>query len=146
MSMRRFHALAQRRRQRPTWRCVRPTLRAMSSLRSPSKARMMIVARWRSREGAVTAREKLRRISCCRSVMVVLAALPGMVKQLLVTGKIVNPGNSGATVNFLGFQLRKAGLVGPAGCYGSWAMPKLRRASLFLVPLALLAIVLFKAY
>jgi hypothetical protein len=33
-----------------------------------------------------------------------------MVKQLLVTGKIVDPGNCGATVNFLGFQLRKAGL------------------------------------
>jgi hypothetical protein len=43
--------------------------------------------------------------------MVVLAALPGMVKQLLVTGKIVDPGNFGATVNFLGFQLRKAGLA-----------------------------------
>src|SRR5438105_662554 len=42
--------------------------------------------------------------------MVVLAALPGMVKQLLVTEKIVSPGNFGATVNFLGFHLRNAGL------------------------------------
>jgi hypothetical protein len=33
-----------------------------------------------------------------------------MVKQLLVTGKIVDPGNLGVTVNSLGFQLRKAGL------------------------------------
>src|SRR3954454_3831191 len=43
--------------------------------------------------------------------MVVLAALPGMVKRLLVTGKIVDPGNFGATVNSLGSQLRKAGLA-----------------------------------
>src|SRR3954463_7825104 len=50
--------------------------------------------------------------------MVVLAALPGMVNQLLVIGKIVNPGNFGATVNFLGFQLRKAGLVGFVTLFG----------------------------
>jgi hypothetical protein len=33
-----------------------------------------------------------------------------MVKQLLVTGKRVNPGNFSAIVNFMGFQLRKGGL------------------------------------
>ena len=59
MSMSRFHALAQRRRQRPTWRCVRPTRSAISSLSRPSKARTMIAARCRSREGAVTEREKV---------------------------------------------------------------------------------------
>ena len=64
MSMSRSHALAQRRRQRPTWRCVRPTCSAMSSLRRPSKAIRMIEARCRSREGAVVAREKARMMSC----------------------------------------------------------------------------------
>jgi hypothetical protein len=42
---------------------------------------------------------------------VILAALPGIVRELLVTGKIVNPGNFSQTVNFLGFQLRRVGLV-----------------------------------
>src|SRR4051812_20516189 len=45
--------------------------------------------------------------------MVILAALPGIVRRPLVTGKMVNPGNFGATVNFLGFQLRKVGLGRP---------------------------------
>src|SRR4051812_34225371 len=42
--------------------------------------------------------------------MVILAALPGIVRELLATGRIVNPGNFSATVNFLGLQLRKVGL------------------------------------
>ncbi len=47
----------------------------------------MMVARCRSRDEAVTALEKVWRISYGRSVMVTLAALPGMVRVLLVTGK-----------------------------------------------------------
>src|SRR4051812_23185747 len=42
--------------------------------------------------------------------MVILAALPGIVRELLVTGKLVHPGNLGEIVNSLGSQLRKAGL------------------------------------
>jgi hypothetical protein len=42
---------------------------------------------------------------------VVLAALPGMVGELLVTGKLVKPGNLSATINFLGSRIRKVGLV-----------------------------------
>src|ERR1700730_13277874 len=42
--------------------------------------------------------------------MVILAALPGMVRELLVTGKIVHPGNFEEFVNSLGSQLRKVGL------------------------------------
>jgi hypothetical protein len=38
-------------------------------------------------------------------VMVILAALPGIVREPLVTGRIVNPGDFSATVHFLGFQL-----------------------------------------
>jgi hypothetical protein len=41
----------------------------------------------------------------------ILAALPGIVRELLATGRIVNPGNFGATVNFMGSQLRIVGLV-----------------------------------
>jgi RimJ/RimL family protein N-acetyltransferase len=40
-----------------------------------------------------------------------LAALPGMMSELLVVGKLVHPGNSGEIVNFLGSQIRKAGLA-----------------------------------
>src|SRR6266446_5039832 len=43
--------------------------------------------------------------------MVILAALPGIVRELLVTGKLVKPGNFSATVHFLGYRLRKVGLV-----------------------------------
>src|SRR5947209_5358235 len=42
--------------------------------------------------------------------MMVLAAWPGMVSELLVTGKLVKPGNFRATTNLLGSQLRKVGL------------------------------------
>jgi hypothetical protein len=42
--------------------------------------------------------------------MMVLAALPGMVRELLVTGKLVKPGNSSAIINLLGSRIRKAGL------------------------------------
>jgi len=41
----------------------------------------------------------------------ILAALPGMVRELLVTGKLVKPGNFSATINFLGSQIRKGGLA-----------------------------------
>src|SRR5436305_1774326 len=49
-------------------------------------------------------------MSCCRSVMVILAALPGIVSELLEDGKLVKPGNFTATVNFLGSRIRKVGL------------------------------------
>src|SRR2546423_1317593 len=42
--------------------------------------------------------------------MMVLAALPGIVRELLVTGNLVKPGNFSATINFLGSRIRKAGL------------------------------------
>src|SRR6266446_5505478 len=45
--------------------------------------------------------------------MVILAALPGMVRELLVTGKLVKPGNFSATINLLGSRIRKAGLAVP---------------------------------
>ncbi|MGO9814687.1 MAG: hypothetical protein ACLP53_28475, partial [Isosphaeraceae bacterium] len=41
----------------------------------------------------------------------VLAALPGMERELLVTGKLAKPGNFSASVNFLGSRIRKVGLV-----------------------------------
>jgi hypothetical protein len=40
-----------------------------------------------------------------------LAALPGMVRELLVAGRIVHPGNFEEFVNSLGSQLRKVGLA-----------------------------------
>src|SRR5208337_4890095 len=43
--------------------------------------------------------------------MVILAALPGMVRELLVTGNLVKPGNFSVSVNFLGYRIRKVGLV-----------------------------------
>src|SRR5208337_3179789 len=45
--------------------------------------------------------------------MVILAALPGMVRELLVTGNLVKPGNFSVSVNFLGYRIRKVGLGGP---------------------------------
>src|SRR5271157_2867759 len=42
--------------------------------------------------------------------MVILAALPGIVSELLVNGKLVKPGNFSAIVNFLGSRIRKVGL------------------------------------
>jgi len=41
---------------------------------------------------------------------VILAALPGIVSELLVNGKLVKPGNFSAIVNFLGSRIRKVGL------------------------------------
>jgi len=35
----------------------------------------------------------------------VLAALPGMVRELLVTGRLVKPGNFSATINLLGSRI-----------------------------------------
>jgi hypothetical protein len=43
----------------------------------------------------------------------VLAALPGIVRVLLATGKLVKPGNSRVTINFLGSRIRKVGLEKP---------------------------------
>src|SRR5208337_4478478 len=43
--------------------------------------------------------------------MVILAALPGMVRELLVTGNLVKPGNFSVSVNFLGYRIRKVGLA-----------------------------------
>src|SRR5271157_3336349 len=43
--------------------------------------------------------------------MVILAALPGIVSELLVNGKLVKPGNFSAIVNFLGSRIRKVGLA-----------------------------------
>jgi hypothetical protein len=42
-----------------------------------------------------------------------LAALPGIVSELLVNGKLVKPGNFSAIVNFLGSRIRKVGLDAP---------------------------------
>src|SRR5208282_2883121 len=42
--------------------------------------------------------------------MVILAALPGMVRELLVTGNLAKPGNFSVSVNFLGYRIRKVGL------------------------------------
>ena len=89
----------------------RPTASARSSLRRPSKASKMRAARWRSREAVVTELQSVWRMSRCRSVMVILAALPGMRVVLLVTGNLVNPGNFRVAVNFLESQLRIVGLA-----------------------------------
>ena len=43
--------------------------------------------------------------------MVILAALPGMVRALLVIGKLAKPGNSSMTVNLFVAQLRFEVLV-----------------------------------
>jgi hypothetical protein len=53
--------------------------------------------------------------------MVILAALPGMVRDLLVTGKLVHPGNFAAIVNILGSQLRKVGLGGRVSAFSRGA-------------------------
>src|SRR5512140_2214844 len=42
--------------------------------------------------------------------MVILAALPGMERELPVTGDLAKPGNFSATVNFLGYRIRQVGL------------------------------------
>jgi hypothetical protein len=42
--------------------------------------------------------------------MVILAAFPGIVRELLVNEKLVKPSNFSATVNFLGSRIRKVGL------------------------------------
>src|SRR4051812_44080267 len=42
--------------------------------------------------------------------MVVLAALPGMGRELLVTGKLAKQGNFSASVNSLDYRIRKVGL------------------------------------
>src|SRR5208337_257629 len=47
--------------------------------------------------------------------MVILAALPGMVRELLVTGNLVKPGNFSVSVNFLGYRIRKVGLAREPG-------------------------------
>jgi hypothetical protein len=43
--------------------------------------------------------------------MVSLAALPGMMRALLVIGGLANPGNVSKAVNSVGSQLRFSGLV-----------------------------------
>src|SRR4051812_4559740 len=48
--------------------------------------------------------------------MVILAALPGIGRELLVNGNLVKPGNFSAAVNFMGSRIRKVGLV-------SWDFP-----------------------
>jgi hypothetical protein len=48
------------------------------------------------------------------------------VSELLATGKRVDPGNFGATVNLVGFQLRKVGLVGPSGSQKNEIKPWLK--------------------
>src|ERR1700694_3688365 len=109
--MSRSQALAQRRRQRPTWRRDRPTWSAISGLLKPSKAQRMMEARCRNCDEAVGALETVRRMSCCRSVMMILAVLPGMVRDLLMHGDLAKPGNFSRTVNLLVAQLRLVGLV-----------------------------------
>jgi hypothetical protein len=42
---------------------------------------------------------------------VILAALPGMDSELLVSGNLAKPGNFSATINLLGYLIRKVGLV-----------------------------------
>jgi hypothetical protein len=42
---------------------------------------------------------------------VILAALPGMERELPVTGDLAKPGNFSATVNFLGYRIRQVGLA-----------------------------------
>src|ERR1700682_5893595 len=108
--MSRSQALAQRRRQRPTWRRDRPTWSAISGLLKPSKAQRMMEARCRNCDEAVGALETVRRMSCCRSVMMILAVLPGMVRDLLMNGDLAKPGNFSREVNLLVAQLRLVGL------------------------------------
>src|SRR2546423_1232080 len=43
--------------------------------------------------------------------MVILAALPGIVRELLVNGKLVKPGNFSVIVNLSGARIRKVGVV-----------------------------------
>src|SRR5512135_476867 len=108
--MSRSQALAQRRRQRPTWRRDRPTWSAISGLLKSSKAQRMMEARCRNCDEAVGALETVRRMSCCRSVMVILAVLPGMMRDLLMNGDLAKPGNFSRKGNLLVAQLRLVGL------------------------------------
>src|SRR6266545_3611379 len=123
--MSRSQALAQRRRQRPTWRRDRPTWSAISGLLKPSKAQRMMEARCRNCDEAVGALETVRRMSCCRSVMVILAVLPGMVRDLLMNGDLAKPGNFSRTVNLLVAQLRLVGL-GASWMWWIWRAASLR--------------------
>jgi len=50
---------------------------------------------------------------------VILAAFPGIVRELLVNEKLVKPGNFSATVNFLGSRIRKVGLGVGSGTHAS---------------------------
>ncbi len=98
-----------------------------------------MVVRCRRCDGAVTASRSVVRMSRCRSVMVTLAALPGMARALLLSGNLVRPGNSSVTVNFIGSQLRFFGLAGTVPALGPSAalmratsgclMPAFSRAS-----------------
>jgi hypothetical protein len=51
---------------------------------------------------------------------VILAALPGMVKVLLESGKLAKPGNSCMTVNPLGSQLQVLRTRIKRGLRGFW--------------------------
>ena len=99
------------RRQIPTWWRSRPTCTAMSSLGRPSKANRMMVARCCSRTATVAESRRLRRMVCCRSVMVTLAALPGKIKALLWVEKWAKIGKDSKRAAVMEPQLRLAGLA-----------------------------------
>src|SRR3974377_1767730 len=71
----------------------------------------MMEARCRSRDCAGGALLTRRRISGGRSLIVIVAALPGMVSALLVNGNLAKLRSLNMTVSLLVSQLRIVGLV-----------------------------------
>src|SRR5271155_2934204 len=81
-------ASAQRARQMPTWWRSRPTREATSSLSNPEKASRMMAERWLRNDGSLRDRRNSSRIACCFSLMITLAALPGMAPSPRVRGEL----------------------------------------------------------
>jgi hypothetical protein len=107
-------AVDPRRRHLATRRGPRPTSRAMSSSRAVegredhrgAVAEML---------GVVEESRRVRRVSCCRPVMMVLAASPGITRSPLGIGGLAKSGHSSRVVRFLRRQLWLLGLVGWSG-------------------------------
>ncbi len=74
-----------------------------------------MTARCRRCAGAVVAFRSVSRIWCRRCVTVILTALPGMVKALLMPGKLARPGNACMMINALWARSRFFGPAAPPG-------------------------------
>ena len=85
---RRWNAAAQRRRQMPTACRSQPRWSAIAWLSQPPNASKIMWARWARACGQVLERVRVCRTSCWRSVIMTLAALPGMARTSPSVGEI----------------------------------------------------------